>query len=300
MSLSLIRTLVVASDPVVLGPLPELLAWRHASTPAAALTAIERESPELLIVADDAPRVDALAICRALGNGLGSESGYVLVLLPSERGQHAAEMLASGADACLPLPVVPALLAAQLSAARRSIEQQRRLRRMAHHDALTGLPNRRAFDACCAQEVARARRYGRPLACALIDADGFKQVNDTRGHAAGDALLVRLAQVLRGSCRASDMVFRLGGDEFCVLLPETRAGDAQIWAERVRDELARGAADDLPGSAGATVSIGVAELADDVDGAQTLVDRTDQALLAAKRAGRNRVMSFGPSVAHHS
>jgi diguanylate cyclase (GGDEF)-like protein len=110
---------------------------------------------------------------------------------------------------------VVALLAAQL---RLQLEREHEL---ATQDALTGLQNRRAFLEAGDAEVDRSKRYGRPLAVIFMDLDDFKQINDTRGHAAGDAALRATAKALLGALRSSDQVARLGGDEFAVLLPET-------------------------------------------------------------------------------
>src|SRR5207248_8026028 len=104
----------------------------------------------------------------------------------------------------------------------------------ATHDALTGLPNRREFERLLTRELERSSRYGEIFSLAIIDLDGFKQLNDTRGHAAGDAVLRSAAKTIEEACRASDVAGRLGGDEFVVLLPETNQFAAAALCERLR------------------------------------------------------------------
>jgi len=106
------------------------------------------------------------------------------------------------------------------------------LAEQAVRDPLTGLYNRRFFDEALAQQVEAARRYGRGLSLVLLDLDDFKAVNDTRGHEAGDAVLRGFAQTLRAAARKSDIVCRIGGDEFAVILPETGAASARKFTER--------------------------------------------------------------------
>jgi len=119
-------------------------------------------------------------------------------------------------------------------------EQERALERArieVRTDALTNLRNRKAFDEHLAAFTAVAKRYGGPLSLVLFDMDGLKRINDLRGHAAGDAALVLFAQVLRKSSRESDVVARIGGDEFAALLPQTDGAGAVAFAERIRKGL---------------------------------------------------------------
>jgi diguanylate cyclase (GGDEF)-like protein len=154
-----------------------------------------------------------------------------------------------------------------------------RLEREARTDSLTGLLNRRAFRERLEAELVRSRRTGEPVALVVVDADHFKTVNDHRGHAAGDAVLARLGDVLREAARGTDAVARIGGEEFAIVLAGTDAAGADALAARVHAALA--ATGEL------TVSAGVAETAPGGD-ADILLRRADDALYAAKRAGRNR------------
>ncbi len=160
-------------------------------------------------------------------------------------------------------------------------------RRLANSDALTGLQNRRRATERLEAELARARRYNTPLSVALCDIDHFKQVNDKHGHNMGDEVLIRVAATLQETLRQVDLVGRWGGEEFLVLLPDTDLEGAHIVGERLRI-----AVEALPAFDGGpqrvTSSIGVATFQGE-DNSAVFIDRADQALYKAKKAGRNRV-----------
>jgi diguanylate cyclase (GGDEF)-like protein len=161
--------------------------------------------------------------------------------------------------------------------------------REARTDSLTGLPNRRSWDEGMARELGRQARSGAPLSVVMIDLDRFKVLNDTFGHAAGDAALVGLAGVLRGLARQSDVLARVGGEEFALLLPECGAADATRRAEEIRVAVERGSAG---WATPVTVSIGLATLPVHADTGEDLMGAADVALYEAKRSGRNRVCAY--------
>lgn len=152
-------------------------------------------------------------------------------------------------------------------------------------DALTGLLNRRAFDARLEQEFARAQREHAPAGLILLDADSFKDYNDRFGHPAGDAALRQLAVLLRESCRGYDFVARYGGEEFAVILPGTARQAALVIAERIRRTVQRAAWPHRP----LTVSEGVSMIGPAMQSAAEWLRAADRALYQAKAAGRNRV-----------
>jgi two-component system, cell cycle response regulator len=166
----------------------------------------------------------------------------------------------------------------------------------ARRDRLTKVYNRRYFDERIEMEIERARRYGRKVSCAMIDIDGFKDVNAKYGHSAGDGVLKALADVLLSSTRSSDIVARYGGEEFVVILPETAGGEASISSERVRkafEELALRLGPDEPV---VTVSCGIATYPDHAADSATLLRMADSAVIRAKSEGRNRtVVAFSES-----
>lgn len=166
------------------------------------------------------------------------------------------------------------------------------LRRLATHDELTGLLNRREFERILSEEEDRARRFGRSLAMVLLDVDFFKQVNDSHGHAAGDEVLREVARRLARPLRSVDRVARYGGEEFAVMVAEADAAFAHEVAQRlvqtVRSEpvvLSDGTA--LP----ITISAGSAETRGAAMKAATLIQSADKALYAAKAAGRDRAVA---------
>ena len=171
-------------------------------------------------------------------------------------------------------------------------EFARRLEHLVDHDFLTGLFNRRRFEQELSQEADRAARYGSPGAVLLIDLDNFKSVNDTLGHKAGDDLLKGVAALLRQRMRQTDVLARVGGDEFAVLLPQTDAERAQIVADEVVKALSRQNAVLGEQSLTITATLGVA-MFDHLSATEVLA-RADFAMYEAKQAGRNRVAMFQP------
>jgi diguanylate cyclase (GGDEF)-like protein/PAS domain S-box-containing protein len=171
---------------------------------------------------------------------------------------------------------------------RRQLEQK--LERQAQTDVLTGLCNRRHFYSLGKKELSRTHRLGTTLSVLMIDIDRFKSINDTYGHDVGDQVLMAMAQACTPQLRENDLLARLGGEEFAVLLPDTQIATAEQVANRLRETLAQMA---IPLAGGNfvsfTVSAGVAALADPQDGLDTLLKRADVALYRAKRSGRNRV-----------
>jgi len=166
---------------------------------------------------------------------------------------------------------------------------RRELELLANRDGLTGLLNRRHFMLNAATEIARAQRYGRPVAVALGDLDYFKRLNDTYGHGAGDVVLRTFAKMLSTSARHSDLVCRYGGEEFAFLFPESTVEQAHVLVERFRQNLAE---TDIRLADGLlvriTLSIGLADASHGL--LETALQHADHALYEAKRLGRNRVI----------
>jgi diguanylate cyclase (GGDEF)-like protein len=178
--------------------------------------------------------------------------------------------------------------ATRLDAAYKELETTNaRLKETSFKDEVTGLYNRRFFSLRLEEELSRYRRFNHPVSVVLLDLDGFKSVNDSLGHAVGDDTLRDVAQILMKHSRGINVVSRYGGDEFAVLLVETSKAGARLYADRIREVVAK-----YPFAHGKilTASFGVASLPDDeASTAEDLFRFADEALYAAKRAGKNQV-----------
>lgn len=168
-----------------------------------------------------------------------------------------------------------------------------KMEELAQQDPLTGVMNRHSFTESLEREWKRAERHRHPLACVVVDIDFFKRVNDTFGHTAGDRALREVAKTLCLNSRGSDYVCRLGGEEFCVLLPETDEVAALVWAERVRHEISELLIPVDRDELRVTASLGVATCREGSSKPQMLVDQADEAMFVAKQLGRDQVISFG-------
>jgi diguanylate cyclase len=167
---------------------------------------------------------------------------------------------------------------------RRQVEKTRA---QAMHDPLTGLPNRRALEARAAEELARHRRFGEPLAMAVFDIDDFKQINDRFGHKAGDRALALIGKILRQSLRETDFIARYGGEEFVALLPGVDDDAATGLAELMRRQVENAGMHSHDEPVGITLSGGVA-MATPEEGFTQLFERADKAMYLAKKQGKNR------------
>ncbi len=248
------------------------------------------------------------ALKEAGGLGGGTVASLILLLLavgavagllallavrPLRRLTTVAERVAAG-DLSVEVPVVGGGEVGLLSQVFKNLvtrvrerESQGELERLSVTDALTGLYNRRHLMGTLANEVQRSRRLRRTFSVLLADVDRFKQYNDTHGHLAGDAALVKIAEILRKTTRGVDSVARYGGEEFVVMLIEAPIGTAVTVAERIR---ARVAAEEFEGGP-MTVSIGSAEYPAHGDTPEELIASADAAMYQAKEGGRDRVVA---------
>lgn len=165
------------------------------------------------------------------------------------------------------------------------------INRLAMTDPLTGVFNVRRLESVLTDEVNRARRYKRPVSFLMVDVDNLKAYNDTLGHQQGDVVLSQVASIIDSSTREVDKVFRYGGDEFCVILPETDSEEAAVVADKVRRSVAdfHFAGEEKIPEGSITISVGVAAFPKDSDEEWALIHKADLALYSAKQTGRNSV-----------
>ena len=275
-----------------------------------ALALFGAQRPDLVLLDVEMPVRDGYWVAsqmRAVEAG-----GWTPIIFLSSRDQDQDLWLGieSGGDDYLVKPVSATVLQAKLRAMQRLRRIQSRLvelsdelrsaneqlSRMSHEDALTGMPNRRAFDARLQQEISSARREQQPLTLVLCDIDNFKAYNDSLGHVEGDACLQRVGRLLQQTCRRPrDCAARFGGEEFALILPGTPRSGAMNFAHSVLRSL-RLAALPHPASDVApyiTVSGGITSCTpDESTTVEGLLRRADDALYAAKSRGRNRFFSF--------
>ena len=179
-------------------------------------------------------------------------------------------------------------------ASQRMSQLAEQLEREARTDPMTGLANRRYWTDWLTREFERARRYGQPLSCSLVDLDRFKDVNDAYGHDVGDTVLIEISRIMRRNVRPSDLLCRYGGEEFTILLPQTGLQGALQQAERLRRALEAGSMEAHHKVIHITASAGVAAFpGPGIFTAEDLVRAADQAMYEAKRTGRNCVVAAG-------
>ena len=168
------------------------------------------------------------------------------------------------------------------------------LKRQAERDPLTGAYNRRAFDTLANHVFARGKRERGAVSLVILDLDHFKSINDSHGHDAGDKVLQRVANLVQGILRAEDILVRLGGEEFAIMLPATLLNEALHIAERVRAAIEAESFEITPEAVRVTTSLGVTSIAaiDNYDTIDDLIKKADLALYQAKDTGRNRVCIF--------
>ncbi|MCP3676530.1 MAG: diguanylate cyclase [Deltaproteobacteria bacterium] len=169
------------------------------------------------------------------------------------------------------------------------------LKKISVTDALTGLLNRRYFQERLFEEVERSKRQCKSFTLFIIDIDDFKAFNDRYGHLAGDEALKRVANAIKDAVRSIDVVSRLGGEEFCAILPYTTKSDAYVIAERIRQDVAevRFMGENIPSNQWLTISLGVAEFPTDANTIDELIDKADKAMYLAKARGKNRIIEYG-------
>jgi len=281
----------------------------HRRDGEAGIDAFRQSRPDLVMLDVVMPGMDGFEVARRIRQ-LESDGEWtpIIFLSARTRDEDIERGIAVGGDDYLVKPVSEAVLKAKVRAMQRIAhmraslvaltrkldEANRELTRLSAFDGLTGIANRRTFDATLSREWRRSARSGAPIALMVVDVDCFKQFNDAYGHQVGDECLKAVARALAGNTRRPvDLVARYGGEEFAVVLPDTDAQGAAIVAEAMRSAVEALAITHRHSTAArvVTVSVGIAatrpERSDD-GGFATLLARADEALYRAKRDGRNR------------
>jgi two-component system, cell cycle response regulator len=258
------------------------------------------DAPSLAILDWVLPGIEGIELCRRIRT-LGENGSYIytVMLTSKNRKQDLLAAMGAGADDYLAKPIDPAELKARILVGKRILDLQQSLRFAATPDFLTGLLNRGEILASLERELSRSAREGRAAGVILADLDHFKDVNDTLGHAAGDAVLKEAAKRLRSDLRIYDVVGRYGGEEFLLLLPGCDLRVAIRRANEIRCLVAKQPIRTPWGARSVTVSMGVAVINGALDcTVETVLQETDAALYRAKAAGRNRVEAA--SLVEHS
>jgi len=282
-----------------------LESWQHevetASDGDAAWQILNGVQPPSLAVLDwTMPGIDGIELCRRIRDGR-LRAMYVILLTAHDNRADLIRGLEAGADDYMIKPVdldelrarvhvgvrvatLQDTLGQRVSDLRRAHD---RLKEMASTDALTHLYSRRWWFDMASTEFVRSRRYIRDFSLLLIDLDHFKWVNDRFGHENGDAVLRAFGDVLRRECRQSDIIGRIGGEEFAIALPETSISQAQTLAERLIGACRGASVTTDAGPITWSCSIGVTDQRADDGDIDAVLRRADRALYSVKRAGRN-------------
>ena len=217
------------------------------------------------------------------------ENSFTAALLSESQKVFSIQMLPWSLSYALISALAGAFWGRKLQVAAELRKSEQRFRELSITDDLTRLYNSRHFFYQIKKEIERTNRYEHPLSLLMLDLDNFKQYNDAYGHIAGDEVLVKAGEILRDSLRKTDTAYRYGGEEFAILLPETKGEEAMHFAERIRHEFeSQDLAIPEKQNLSVTVSIGVAqyEIGEEIN---TLIKRTDKNMYTAKNQGKNRI-----------
>ena len=250
--------------------------------PERILETLVEGSPDLILVDLSLPDLDGLDLVRVVRQHARTDGVPIIALTAERRPARIVEALAAGTDGFLTKPVEAREL---VRAVVGSASRYRALRALLTRDSLSGLFNHNRMEDALATELQRARRSHEPLSVATIDIDSFKSINDRAGHAEGDRTIVRLARLLKKRLRSSDVIGRIGGDEFQVIMPGANGAAAMRVLDEVREQFADSSA--RSGSP-ATFSCGISSLPTS-NTVEALREHSDAALYEAKERGRNQV-----------
>ncbi|HEY4329334.1 MAG TPA: response regulator [Phycisphaerae bacterium] len=307
--------LVAEDDPLVMDHLIELLSVTGervfpATNGVDALRIFDEHGPRVIVSDWVMPEMDGVQLCRAIRSRVDAPPAHFIMLTAHTDKARLLDAYQAGADDFVSKPFDQEVLLARVRAGIRTAKlrdelvrkasgsqalnaqlatMNTRLERLAVTDELTGLSNRRHGMSRLTEQWNLFERYTKPLTIAMIDIDHFKQINDTYGHAAGDAILRQVSGILRKNTRGTDTICRFGGDEFLVIFPSQTVEEALVCANRCLREVAAGESNPDAGGAKTSISVGVATRTPPMAHVTDLLKAADQALYAAKNNGRHLV-----------
>jgi len=261
-------------------------------------------APDLILLDIEMPGMDGMEVLRRLRAEEATQSIPVIFVTGRNEADDEEAGLKLGAIDYITKPFKPTIVQARvqnqllLRHYARSLETANiKLERLANTDPLTGARNRRFFMAQLKTEFERIVRYQRPCSVLMLDIDHFKQVNDTFGHDVGDEALIAFHETVLGVLRKQDVLARMGGEEFAVLVPETPVDRAMTVAEHILDAVRKIEIETAGGPLRFTTSVGLSPLESPMPSYDTALKNADQALYAAKQAGRDQARIFSQDMA---
>jgi two-component system cell cycle response regulator len=300
--------ILIADDSIVSRHLLEatLRRWGYevlvACDGAEALEMLERnDAPSLIILDWMMPGMTGVEVCRRIRQRSSEPYTYILLLTSKSQKEDLIEGMEAGADDYVTKPFDQNELQVRLRAGTRLVDLQSQLlkareelREQATRDFLTRLWNRSSILTELSRELARSERDARPMGVVIVDLDHFKNINDTYGHLAGDAVLREAARRMQGSIRQYDSIGRYGGEEFLILFPGCGEDESYAQADRLRKQLAQTEMSVNDSKLRVTASFGVTVAQPgEIYTQEVLIRKADEALYLAKKSGRNRVEVSG-------
>lgn len=287
--------LVVDDESTIREVLEELLKTlgkvELAESGEAALQMLGSSLPDLILLDIKMPGMDGYEVCRRLKENPVTAPIPVIFLTALDSNENEELGLEVGAADFIRKPISPRILLARVSNVLELQAVTRQLEHTATIDSLTGAFSHRHFLAMGHKELGRSKRYQQAVSLLMIDFDHFKSVNDSYGHGGGDDALIQAVEAMHGRLRAEDILARVGGEEFAVILPQTSVADATQVAERLRRVVSEMVIESSGQQLSVTISVGVAECWAEESNIDETLKRADAALYKAKELGRNRVVT---------
>jgi len=289
--------LIVDDDPIVrkvLGSiLKDLGAISYAVSGEEAFSIIEKQCLDVILLDVEMPGMGGYEACKRLKGNEKTKSIPIVFLTGNTTNKDEEECLELGASDFIRKPISPRVVHTRISNVLTLQAALHKFEKLALTDVLTGAYNRRHFLQVANAEFSRSKRYESDLTLMMLDIDFFKKVNDTYGHDIGDEALIRTVSAIQDVLRSEDTLSRFGGEEFIILLPETKIEKTQIVAERVLNAIREIKTPTSKGDLTFTISGGFSEVTSNDEGIEAVIKRADEALYSAKETGRGKIVHYG-------